>query len=983
MTTKKTSFYIQLLVVVCLLLAANAAFGATLPACSTMSGSSELCVVTTGTLTVTSGPDPLKLGGSVFTAVTGVPNTAVSAWTSGWSVLNAPVNPGSSHTYSGVPLTLTSVSTVLVLTCNGGATVALNATSSQDSLSVTTCNLAVGGLPLAGSTFTTSINFPGNTIVQALPLPFSSAAIGAGSTGTYVCGLGAPLCPTTDPTTLSISNGTITSTCVGCTTMGLIPPVTTGFKFTMQQGGATPPSQTLTVEDSAPAAVVSYATSVSITSPAGGTWLSVSPAGGQIGGSPTASQVSVTPGALAPGTYTGSIKVYGPARNSPLTEPVTFTITSTPFTLMPSPTSFTFNSVNSASPPTQNLSVASSTGTQVAFTATAASTGSWLSVSPTSGTTGVTTIVVKADPTKVSAGVNSGTITLAASGTANVIVNVTFNETTVPTPSALTFNGTQGGSNPASQMLSVTSTAGPTVTYTASATSTGNWLSVSPGSGTTNGSPLTVSANIAGLLATGSPFSGTINITPAGGAVIPVGVTLTLTSLPSMVPGTPSLTFTSIAGAVPANQMLGVTSSTSTAISYSVAASSSGWLQVSPSSGTTPGTETVSINSTKLGTLGNGTYNGSVIFTCTPTTSCGNASGQLSVPVTLVVAASSYTISGQVTLLGSGPDGVTITLTGTQSGTTTSDSSGDYSFTVAGGGNYTVSASKSDYYFYPYPSSFTFNNITADQTANFQGAVRSDFNGDGHPDVIWEAPTTGFAQIWYLGGLQGVTLNGAANLTQTNPWKIVAIADFDGNGIPDVVWQDPVSGAVQVWFMGGSGGNTLISAANITNKNSWKVVSVADFNQDGRPDLLWQDPTSGFSQVWYMGGSKGTTIQGAANLDETNPWHIVGTGDFNNDGFPDVLWQDPKTGTVQIWYMGGTTPGQQGTQLQSAVNLTANSWNVVAIADFNQDGHPDVVFESPTNGAAQVFYYTGTKGTTPSGSAVLSAPNPWFIAGPH
>lgn len=163
-----------------------------------------------------------------------------------------------------------------------------------------------------------------------------------------------------------------------------------------------------------------------------------------------------------------------------------------------------------------------------------------------------------------------------------------------------------------------------------------------------------------------------------------------------------------------------------------------------------------------------------------------------------------------------------------------------------------------------------------------------------------------------------------------------------------MVWQDPVSGA----------------------------------DQDGHPDLLREDPTSGFSQVWYLGGSQGITLLGAADLDQTNPWHIVGAGDFNGDGFPDVLWQDPITGTMQIWYMGGTTAGQQGTQLKSAVNLTANQWHVVAIADFNQDGHPDVVFQG-SNGAAQVFFYTGSQGTTPAGSAVLSGANPWYIAGPR
>ena len=45
----------------------------------------------------------------------------------------------------------------------------------------------------------------------------------------------------------------------------------------------------------------------------------------------------------------------------------------------------------------------------------------------------------------------------------------------------------------------------------------------------------------------------------------------------------------------------------------------------------------------------------------------------------------------------------------------------------------------------------------------------------------------------------------------------MGVADFNGDGKPDVVWQDPVSGAVQVWYLGGSGGNALQSALNITN----------------------------------------------------------------------------------------------------------------------------------------------------------------------
>ncbi len=342
------------------------------------------------------------------------------------------------------------------------------------------------------------------------------------------------------------------------------------------------------------------------------------------------------------------------------------------------------------------------------------------------------------------------------------------------------------------------------------------------------------------------------------------------------------------------------------------------------------------------------------------------------------------TISGRATLYGNALSGVTVTLSGSQSGAATTSALGTYGFVVPPGGNYTVTASGTDYYFYPYPPSFSFSDVVGNQTANFQGAVLDDFSHDGHPDVIWAEPIVGWVQIWYLGGAQGVTITTAANLTQANPWQIVGIADFEGNGSLDVVWQAPVGGAVQVWYLGGPLGNDFNSALDITTSNPWRVVSVADFNGDGHPDLLWEDPTSGFAQIWYLGGPDGVTLLGVADLTQSNPWHIVGTGDFNGDGVPDVLWQDPVSGTVQIWYMGGTTPGAQGSELISALNLTGPmTTKVVAIADFNQDGHPDVVFQNPTTGAATVYYYTGAEGITPDGTAVLTPGNPWYIVGPH
>jgi uncharacterized repeat protein (TIGR01451 family) len=82
-----------------------------------------------------------------------------------------------------------------------------------------------------------------------------------------------------------------------------------------------------------------------------------------------------------------------------------------------------------------------------------------------------------------------------------------------------------------------------------------------------------------------------------------------------------------------------------------------------------------------------------------------------------------YTISGHIADIGSTAiSGVTVTLSGGQTGTTNTDASGNYSFaSLTTGLNYTVTPSKTDYAFSP--PSRTFNNLSAAQVADFIAAL--------------------------------------------------------------------------------------------------------------------------------------------------------------------------------------------------------------------------------------------------------------------
>ncbi len=246
-------------------------------------------------------------------------------------------------------------------------------------------------------------------------------------------------------------------------------------------------------------------------------------------------------------------------------------------------------------------------------------------------------------------------------------------------------------------------------------------------------------------------------------------------------------------------------------------------------------------------------------------------------------------------------------------------------------------------------------------------SVLGDFNGDGVPDLIWQSISTSEATVHYYGGSQG-SVDQGFNWIYPNPvsgWRIVAIADFNRDGHPDVVWQQSSTREATVHYLGGPQGD-IDQGFNWLFPNpvsGWHIVGAADFNGDGIPDIVWQNDATRQATVHYMGGAQGNIDQGF-NWIHLNPvpgWSIVGIADFNGDGIPDIVWQNDSTRQVTVHYMGGS----QGDIDEGFNWLYPNSvsgWHIVGAVDMNGDGHPDIIWQSDTTGQATVHYFSGAQG---------------------
>jgi hypothetical protein len=258
------------------------------------------------------------------------------------------------------------------------------------------------------------------------------------------------------------------------------------------------------------------------------------------------------------------------------------------------------------------------------------------------------------------------------------------------------------------------------------------------------------------------------------------------------------------------------------------------------------------------------------------------------------------------------------------------------------------------------------------------GVAVADFNGDGNPDLAVTNDSPNAVSV-LLNARVPITIVASFSTQETFATGMfpmsLALGDFNGDGKSDLVVANNGESTASVLLNTAVPGATTPSFAaqqTFATGGTPSSVAVADVNGDGKPDLVLANEFSGaVSVLLNMTAPGATTLSFAAPQTfaaGSDPFSVA-AADLNGDGRPDLVVANHGDNTVSV-LLNTTAPGATIPSFATQKTFATGSIPVcVAVADLNGDGKPDLVVANQHDNTLSVLLNTTAPGSTALGFA--------------